>query len=174
MGFANACRKAAPDVDWAVQVLIGRQGDLFDEPNTPEVWVTGVSPVDKPTPADAAEGSKNFLTAVVLMDTALSSPALLDRALAIVAAYGRGLEPRESNAPRTLDVDPIVVGGPHFDSDGLTLPHPRASERAFVLVPWIDLEPEAVIPGLGPIVELLKRTSRLGVNHREDIELDLE
>jgi 2-amino-4-hydroxy-6-hydroxymethyldihydropteridine diphosphokinase len=57
--------------------------------------------------------------------------------------------------PRTLDADIVVVDDVEsFDPD-LVLPHPRAYERAFVLLPWAEIEPDAVLPGHGPIVELL-------------------
>lgn len=57
--------------------------------------------------------------------------------------------------PRTLDVDVIVVEGIVSADPELTLPHPRAHERAFVLVPWQEIEPSAALPGYGPIAELL-------------------
>jgi 2-amino-4-hydroxy-6-hydroxymethyldihydropteridine diphosphokinase len=67
-----------------------------------------------------------------------------------------------------------VVGDRRADDENLTLPHPRAHERAFVLVPWSDLEPDAEIPGVAPISELLEKTGREGVSRRDDIELDAE
>lgn len=57
--------------------------------------------------------------------------------------------------PRTLDADVIVVDDVQSVDPDLLLPHPRAYERAFVLVPWAELEPDAVLPGRGPIAELL-------------------
>ena len=80
----------------------------------------------------------------MLIDTTLSAATLLDRALAIETAYGR--ERGEANAPRTLDVDLIVVGDRRANDENLKLPHPLAKERAFVLAPWLDLEPDAEIP----------------------------
>lgn len=147
------------------------QGALDSLSDTPEVWVTSVSPVYETDPVDAPEGSKKFLNAVVLFDTTLSARTLLDRVLAIEDAYGRVRT--ERNAPRTLDVDLIVVGDRRADDEDLQLPHPRAAERAFVLVPWHDLEPDAEIPGAGPIAELVEKTGREGVTLREDIELEL-
>ncbi len=147
------------------------QGALDSLSDTPEVWVTSVSPVYETDPVDAPEGSKKFLNAVVLFDTTLSARTLLDRVLAIEDAYGRVRT--ERNAPRTLDVDLIVVGDRRADDEDLQLPHPRAAERAFVLVPWHDVEPDAEIPGAGPIAELVEKTGREGVMLREDIELEI-
>lgn len=148
------------------------QGALNSLADTPEVWVTGVSPVYETAPVDSPADAKNFLNAVVLIDTTLSAATLLDRALAVEDAYGRVRAGR--NDPRTLDVDLIVVGDRRADEDTLKLPHPRAAERAFVLAPWFDLEPDAEIPGAGPIAELLEKAGRDGITVRDDIELDLQ
>jgi len=147
------------------------QGAVNSLADTPEVWVTAVSPVYETAPVDAPDGSKDFLNAVVLADTTLSARTLLERALAVEDAYGRE-RTTERHAPRTLDVDLIVVGDRRADEEDLVLPHPRAAERAFVLVPWLDLEPDAEIPGVGPIAELVEKTGRDGVTVREDIELE--
>lgn len=146
------------------------QGAVDTLAETPEVWVTGVSPIYETEPLDAPAGSGKFLNAVVCFDTTLSARTLLERALAIEAAYGRE-RGAERNAPRTLDVDVIVLGDRRADEDDLVLPHPRAAERAFVLVPWLDVEPDAEIPGLGPVIELVEQTGRDGVEPRADIEL---
>ncbi len=71
--------------------------------------------------------------------------------------------------PRTLDVDVIVADGPV--PDGLELPHPRAHSRAFVLAPWTDVDPSAVLPGHGPVAALLERLDLSGVHRRDDLEL---
>ena len=78
------------------------------------------------------------------------------------------------NAPRTLDVDLIVVGDRRSDDDDLRLPHPRAAERAFVLQPWHDVEPDAVFPGGDPIADLLEKTDRSAVTRRDDLELEVQ
>lgn len=148
------------------------QGAVDSLSDTPEVWVTGVSPVYETEPVGGPDGSKDFLNAVVLLDTTLSARTLLERALAIESAYGRERH-GVRNEPRTLDVDLIVVGDRQVDEEDFQLPHPRAAERAFVLVPWLDLEPDADIPGAGPIAELVEKTGREGVKLREDIELEL-
>ena len=118
------------------------QGAVNSLADTPEVWVTAVSPVYETAPVDAPDGSKDFLNAVVLADTTLSARTLLERALAVEDAYGRE-RTTERHAPRTLDVDLIVVGDRRANDADLVLPHPKAHERAFVLAPWNDVEPDA-------------------------------
>ena len=148
------------------------QGALDSLADTPQVWVTEVSPVYETEPVDSPEGSGPFLNAIVLLDTTLPARMLLERAQAIEAAYGR--QPSEvRNAPRSLDVDLIVVGERRADDDTLTLPHPRAHERAFVLAPWADVEPDAQIPGVGLVSELLEKVGSEGVTRRDDLELEL-
>jgi 2-amino-4-hydroxy-6-hydroxymethyldihydropteridine diphosphokinase len=149
------------------------QGAVNALADTPDVWVTGVSPVYETEPVDSPEDSPRFLNAVVLADTTLSAQRILDRALAIEDAFERERS-EVANAPRTLDVDVIVVGDRVNDDETLTLPHPRASERAFVLRPWLDLEPDAEIPGTGPIAELLEKLDQAGVVRRDDLVLELE
>lgn len=147
------------------------QGAVNTIAETPEVWVTAVSPVYESEPIEAPEGSKHFLNAIVLLDTTLSARTLLERALAVESAYGRE-RGGERNAPRTLDIDLVVLGDRRADEEDLILPHPRAGERAFVLVPWLDVEPDAEIPGVGPVAELVEKMGREGVRPREDIELE--
>jgi 2-amino-4-hydroxy-6-hydroxymethyldihydropteridine diphosphokinase len=108
----------------------------------------------------------------VLIDTTLPAHMLLDRALAIESAFGRQRS-EVHNAPRSLDVDLIVVGDRRANDDSLVLPHPRAHERAFVLVPWADVEPEAEIPGEGPVSVLVEKVGRAGVARRDDIQLEM-
>ena len=122
--------------------LASLQGAVNAIADTPDVWVTGVSPVYETEPVDSPDGARNYLNAVVLIDTTLAATRLLDRALAIEDAFER--ERTEiKNSPRTLDVDLIVVGDRRSNDEFLRLPHPRAAERAFVLQPWHDVEPEA-------------------------------
>ncbi|MDP3892607.1 2-amino-4-hydroxy-6-hydroxymethyldihydropteridine diphosphokinase [Nocardioides sp.] len=151
--------------------LASLQGALDSLADTPDVWVTSVSGVYETEPVGAPEGSGPFLNAVVLIDTTLPAARLMDRARAIEDAFGR--ERTEiKNAPRTLDVDLIVVGDRRSDKDWLKLPHPRAQERAFVLRPWHDLEPDAVLPDSGPIGKLLEDLDESGLRLRDDLELD--
>src|ERR1700761_6228315 len=108
--------------------LTSLQGAINALADTPDVWITGVSPIYETDPVDAPSGSETFLNAVVLLDTTLAATRLLDRAHAIEDAFGR--ERGDVNAPRTLDVDIIVVGDRRRDDDRIQLPHPRAAERA--------------------------------------------
>ena len=151
------------------------QGAVDSLGETPEVWLTDVSPVYETVPVDAPEGSEDYLNAVILLDTTLSARTLLERALAIESAFGRERgDDVPLNAPRTLDVDVIVVGDRRSDTDDLTLPHPRAAERAFVLAPWYDVQPDAELPGYGAVADLLDKTGRDGVARRDDLGLDLQ
>lgn len=149
------------------------QGAVDSLADTPDVWVTSVSPVYESAPVDAPEGSKPFLNAVLLADTTLAARTLLERALAVEDAFGRE-RTGEYGAPRTLDVDLIVVGDRRANDDDLVLPHPKAAERAFVLAPWSDLEPDADLVGHGPVKELLAKTGGEGVAKRDDLTLNLQ
>lgn len=149
------------------------QGAVDALADTPDVWVTAVSPVYETQPVDSPGDAKPYLNLVVLADTTLAANRLLDRALAIEDAYGRERSDVH-NAPRTLDVDLIVVGDRRSDDDALQLPHPRAHERAFVLQPWHDLESDAVLPDHGPVAELLEKVDRSGVTRRDDLTIELQ
>ena len=107
----------------------------------------------------------------MLVDTTLTVHTLLDRGLAIEDAFGR--ERSEKGAPRTLDVDLLVVGQRISDDDQLELPHPRAHERGFVLVPWLEIDPEGEIPGRGFVADLIGDVDTSGVTKREDLEIIL-
>ena len=149
------------------------QGAVDSLADTPDVWVTSVSPIYETEPVNAPAGSDQFLNAVVLVDTTLPVHTLLDRALAIEDAFDR-VRPGEHNAPRTLDVDLIVVGDRRADDETLRLPHPLAKERPFVLQPWLDVEPDAVLPDAGPIKQLLETLDVGGISLRDDLSLDLQ
>ena len=149
------------------------QGAVNSLADTPEVWLIAVSPVYETEPIDASPGSQDFLNAVVLADTTLSARTLLDRALAIEDAYGRE-RTSDRGAPRTLDVDLIVVGDRRANDEELVLPHPKAHERAFVLAPWLDVDPDAEIPELGTVADLLTKASDQAVSVRADLSLNAQ
>ena len=69
-----------------------------------------------------------------------------------------------------MDIDIIVVGK-HRSEEDIELPHPRAHERAFVLVPWLDIDPMGEIVGAGPIADLVKQVDRTGVIRRDDVAI---
>jgi 2-amino-4-hydroxy-6-hydroxymethyldihydropteridine diphosphokinase len=102
-----------------------------------------------------------YLNAAVLaVDPAAGVTGWLARVRAVEAAAGRVRDPERRYGPRTLDVDVIAVwqddGTPVLSDDPeLTLPHPRAWQRAFVLKPWLDLQPYARLPGHGWVTDLL-------------------
>lgn len=148
------------------------QGAVDAIADTPDVWVTGVSPIYETEPVNCPPGSDTFLNAVLLADTTLAANRLMDRALAIEDAFERERS-EVPNSPRTLDVDLIVVGDRRSDTPALQLPHPRAAERAFVLKPWFDLEPDAELPGFGPIADLLANLGLDSITLRDDLTLDV-
>ena len=78
-----------------------------------------------------------------------------------------------AGAPARIDVDIVAYADVVSDDPVLTLPHPRAHERAFVLAPWHDVDPEAQLPGRGTVAELLAAVARDGVAPRADLELRL-
>lgn len=116
--------------------------------------VESVSPVYETVPVGGPPQGE-YLNAVVLGVTELSRLALLTRALRLEALAGRVRT--QPMGPRTLDIDVITVGGEVFSDTVLTLPHPRAHERAFVLVPWLDADPAAVLPGKGAVADLVRQ-----------------
>jgi len=89
----------------------------------------------------------DFINAVARIETQLAPHDLLQSLLGIEQEFGRVREFR--NAPRTLDLDLLLYDDIHFHEPGLTLPHPRMHERAFVLLPLLEIDPHCVIPGRG-------------------------
>lgn len=87
----------------------------------------------------------HYINAVVVLDTALTARGLLEGLLAIEQTMGR--ERNERWGPRTIDLDIIAFGDEVIDEQGLTIPHPRFTERRFVLEPLLETFPEVVIPG---------------------------
>ncbi len=113
----------------------------------------------------------DYLNVVLLARSSLPSRDILARCAAAEAAAGRVRAQRWG--PRTLDVDVIACGTEISADPALTLPHPRAHERAFVLVPWLELDSRAVLPGRGPVAGLLTATTAAGVARRPDLKLAL-
>lgn len=94
-----------------------------------------------------------YLNAVLLVQTTLRPLELLTELERIEQHFGRIRSERWGD--RTIDIDIIALGGLRIDTDRLTIPHPRAAGRAFVLAPWVELAPEAQLTGFGRIDTLL-------------------
>lgn len=133
---------------------------------TPDLQVVSVSPVYETIAVGGPQDNPDFLNAVVVVETTQSAEAMLARAGAIEEAGGRVREVHWG--PRTLDVDIVAYGDITMDRPELTLPHPRAHQRAFVLVPWSDIDPDATLPGHGPISGLLASLDASGVRRLEE------
>jgi 2-amino-4-hydroxy-6-hydroxymethyldihydropteridine diphosphokinase len=100
-------------------------------------------------PSGADESAPSYLNAVVRVTTSLTARELLTALGAIETNHGRVREVRWGD--RTLDIDIVTYGDEQQNDPQLTLPHPRAAERAFVLVPWLEIDRDGVLPGIGRI-----------------------
>ncbi|AQP50241.1 2-amino-4-hydroxy-6-hydroxymethyldihydropteridine diphosphokinase [Tessaracoccus flavescens] len=135
---------------------------------TPDLMLVDVSPVYQTKPVGGIE-QDDFLNLIVVAESTLEPLTILDRAQAIEDNFGRVRDVRFG--PRTLDIDVIMVGK-RISEDNIELPHPRAHERAFVLVPWLDIDPKGEIAGHGPIAELIDDVDVSGVVRRADIVIN--
>ncbi|MBC7415646.1 MAG: 2-amino-4-hydroxy-6-hydroxymethyldihydropteridine diphosphokinase [Herminiimonas sp.] len=141
----------------AVRAYIGIGANLGDAKTTveaafgaletlPGTWVVERSSLFRTAPMDA--GGDDYVNAVAAIDTTLSAAALLDALQAIENRHGR-VRPYP-NAPRTLDLDILLYGQQTVQTPLLTIPHPRLSQRAFALIPLLQIAPMITIPGEGP------------------------
>jgi len=143
----------------------------------PETDVLAVSPVYETAPV-GGPAQPDYLNAVLVIETGLAPRDLLAATQRIEADFGRvRVEGSERFGPRTLDIDIISFAGEVSDDPVLTLPHPRAHERAFVLAPWHDLDPAASLPGRGAVAALLAgalltRSGPGGVRRQPGMTLD--
>jgi 2-amino-4-hydroxy-6-hydroxymethyldihydropteridine diphosphokinase len=147
------------------------QGAVDALADTPGVQVGALSAVYETDPVGGPAGQASYYNAVIVVDTTLDPRSLLERAAAVEDAFNRTRAVRWG--PRTLDVDIIAYQGVVSDDPRLILPHPRAHQRAFVLAPWHDADPDADLPGRGRVADLLKEVGAQGVRRRDDIELHL-
>ncbi len=111
----------------------------------PGVRVLAASSLYRTAPVDSS--GDDYINAVASLDTDLAAPELLACLFAIEQAHGR--ERPYRNAPRTLDLDLLLHGDEAIDTPELTVPHPRMLERAFVLVPLLEIAPQVRVPGRG-------------------------
>jgi 2-amino-4-hydroxy-6-hydroxymethyldihydropteridine diphosphokinase len=123
------------------------------------VAVRSVSPVYE-TAAVGVEDQPAFLNIVAMVD---SDDAEVVFGAAQAAEQSQGRLRSRRGGPRTLDVDVVAVDTQVSDDPRLTLPHPRAHERAFVLVPWLALDPAARLPGRGSVRALVAGLSQQDV-----------
>ena len=150
----------------AVTAVLGLGGNLGDREATIHAAIEDLKAIDgikvkkvsplvesfAVTPEGIDETKPKYLNGVVIIKTTLKPKALLAAVREIETKHGRVRLSRWGS--RTLDIDILVHGDTFKDSKELMLPHPRAYERAFVLVPWGLADPEAVIPGHGKVVDL--------------------
>ena len=129
-------------------------------------WLSAVSPIYETAPWGPID-QDDYLNAVLVVADAEAGPNdWLARAQAVEQAAGRTRDVRWG--PRTLDVDVIAVDDETSDDPAITLPHPRAAERAFVLVPWLAVDPDAVLGG-SPLRGIVGRLDVSGVHPRPDL-----
>lgn len=122
----------------------------------PGIRVLAVSGLRETDPVGFLEQPR-FLNGAVALDTDLDPRELLEALLAVERRLGRkrGRGPRFG--PRTIDLDLLVYGEEQVDEPGLRVPHPRLHERRFALEPLAELDPDLVVPGRGPVRDLLAR-----------------
>jgi 2-amino-4-hydroxy-6-hydroxymethyldihydropteridine diphosphokinase len=122
--------------------------------------VVHTSGLYRTAPVDSS--GPDYVNAVACIDTSFDPFELLAELQAIELAHGR--ERPYRNAPRTLDLDLLLYGDQHIDTESLTVPHPRMHERAFVLAPLAEIAPGITIPGRGPIHDFLPLIADQGVD----------
>lgn len=139
----------------AINVLTGTQ-------------VHSVSPVFETDPVGGPEQGQ-YLNAVAVVKTVLSPEQFLAETQKIELEQNR--ERNERWGPRTLDIDLLAMDTEVRSTPELELPHPRAHERAFVLLPWSFLDPDFVIPGKASVAQLLEGLEVAGIRYRNDLAL---
>lgn len=128
-----------------------------------DVTVSARSSLYETDPIEAPPGSPDFLNQVIEVETALSAAGLWERCNATEVALGRELRRDEHNAPRTIDIDLLLFGEYLVRDPDLSVPHPRMLDRAFVLVPLVEVAPDVRIPGAGTAREALETIGTDGV-----------
>lgn len=134
----------------------------------PKISNVKVSSVYETKPVGGVE-QDDFLNAVISVETDLAPIELLKFAQQLENQAERIREVRWG--PRTLDVDILVYGNEVLNTQDLTLPHPRIAERAFVLVPWFEIDPDAEIPNLGKLESLYNSISKSEVIKNNDYQI---
>ena len=119
------------------------------------IQITAVSSLYETEPVGVPDSQPNYINAILIGESELKPLDLMNRLLEIENEMGRHRS--FPNAARTIDIDIIEYGGLFMESQALTLPHPRAHERRFVLEPWFEIEPEGELAGHGSIRQLLSK-----------------
>lgn len=140
--------------------LAALQAGIDHLASAPGLRLRAVSAIFETTPV-GGPAQPDYLNAVLLADSDLPARSILDHCQAAERALGRLREERWG--PRTLDVDLIACDDEVSSDPVLTLPHPRAHERAFVLAPWLDVDPAAHLVGFGSVADLLAKADMTGV-----------
>jgi 2-amino-4-hydroxy-6-hydroxymethyldihydropteridine diphosphokinase len=126
-----------------------------------DVWLMARSS-DYRTPPWGVTDQPAFINLALVVETALAPRALLERALRVETSFGRDRARETRWGPRTLDIDIIAYDDIEIDNDGLTLPHPRLFERAFVLAPLAEIAPDRAIKDIR-IADALARLGTSGI-----------
>jgi len=134
----DTIRKAVAQIDAHPEISVKRQSGLY------ESHAVTSSGIDQTEP--------NYLNGVIEVSTSLKPKKLLAALNEVENQFGRVR--LERWAARTLDIDIVTYGSELVETKSLIIPHPRAHERAFVLVPWAELDPDAVLPGHGKVADL--------------------
>lgn len=146
-----------------LDILQGAVQALIDAPG---IDVVAISPVYETEPVGGPAGQPPYLNAVIIVSTRLAAATLLERCHSVEDTFDRIRAERWG--PRTLDIDLISYDEQVSGSAALTLPHPRAHERAFVLAPWYDVDPAAQVLGRGSVADLLTTVDRSGIRRLPD------
>ena len=120
---------------------------------TEGIEVVAVSSFRETDPVGVVDQPR-FVNAAVALETSLRPRELLERLLDVERALGRDRAVEERWGPRTLDLDLLLYGGESIDEPGLEVPHPRLAERAFVLEPLLELDPDLRLPDGRPLRDL--------------------
>jgi 2-amino-4-hydroxy-6-hydroxymethyldihydropteridine diphosphokinase len=139
------------DAETIVHQTINQLSEILKESKASRIYQT--SPV-------GVEDQPDFFNAVIVGEWGGTADELLKRTSKLEEAAGREREMRWG--ARTLDVDIIAFGDQVSHDPKLTLPHPRAHERLFVLIPWIELQPEAQLIGQGDVSAIINALQRAG------------
>lgn len=172
LGFADDPADERPYA--SVEAYLGLGGNIGDvEPTLRAavndlhridgITVVACSPLVRTDPVGGPE-QPDFLNAIIKISTTLSPRELLGATQGIELRHGR--ERAEANGPRTLDIDLVTYGDEVVDSDDIVLPHPRAHERGFVMIPWAYLAPDATLAGPrgGRVGDLANSIGHAGVD----------